>query len=187
MNLVLGKFDTYSVRSWARTDARSLATHANCRSIWANLRDGFPHPYGIADAERFITRALEMKPQACFAIACEEAAIGSIGLAIGSDVHRSTAELGYWIAEGHRGRGVATRAIASIAEYAFGELGLVRVFAEPFGPNSTSVRALEKCGFQYEGLMRRNVIKDGEFLDQHLLAIVNPDAGVTQPHAEGRE
>jgi hypothetical protein len=35
------------------TDAMSLAHHANDRRIWRNLRDRFPHPYGLAEAEAF--------------------------------------------------------------------------------------------------------------------------------------
>ena len=38
--------------------------------------------------------------------------------------------------------------------------------------NPESARVLEKAGYEYEGLLRKSVIKDGEILDQWLYAIV---------------
>jgi RimJ/RimL family protein N-acetyltransferase len=54
--------------------------------------------------------------------------------------------------------------------YAFGPLGLRRVFAVPFARNAASQRVLEKAGYVREGTMRRSAIKDGELLDQELYA-----------------
>ncbi len=67
--------------------------------IRINLRDIFPHPYTIANAEAFLSIVTEDDPKTVFAIANEVEAIGSIGLVLGKDVHRFTAELGYWLAE----------------------------------------------------------------------------------------
>src|SRR5882672_1404274 len=67
------------VRSFRPDDAPSLARHANNRSIWINLRDQFPHPYSLADAERWIGEAAGLDPQTHFAIAVDGAAAGAIG------------------------------------------------------------------------------------------------------------
>ncbi len=88
-----------------------VAKYANNRNIWLNLRDGFPHPYSIDDANKFIANALAKKPETSFAIASHKEAIGSIGLTIGKDVHRYTAELGYWLAEPFWGQGIMTEAV----------------------------------------------------------------------------
>jgi len=39
------------VRDLEPRDAASLARYADNRNIWLNLRDRFPHPYHLADAE----------------------------------------------------------------------------------------------------------------------------------------
>ena len=44
------------VRPWQAGDTQSLATHANNRQIWRNLRDAFPHPYSLEDAHAFHAR-----------------------------------------------------------------------------------------------------------------------------------
>ncbi len=89
----------YMIRDWRRDDAPFLARYANNRKIWLNLRDAFPHPYTQEDAAIYIARSLQKVQRTAFAIATETEAIGSIGLMPGQDVHRFTAELGYWLGE----------------------------------------------------------------------------------------
>ena len=100
---------------------------------------------------------------------------------IGKDVHRYSAELGYWLAEPFWGRGIMTQAVKIITAFAFSELNVLRVFAEPYTTNPTSARVLEKAGFVREGILRANVFKDGKVLDQYLYSFVNVDAHTTMP------
>ena len=88
-----------------------------------------------------------------------------MGVFVGEDVLRHNGEIGYWL--GHRwwGRGVATAAVRLIVAYAFGQLGLRRVYAEVFGNNPASVRVLEKAGFGLEYRLPAVIVKDGEVLD----------------------
>ena len=167
------KFREYIVRSWKVEDALSISKYANNRKIWLNLRDGFPYPYTLEDAKQFIANAQARKPETFFAIASSKEAIGSIGLEIGKDVHRYTAELGYWLAEPFWNQGIITEVILKITEYAFEELGLVRIHAEPYANNIASAKVLEKCGFQYEGRLKANAYKDGKVLDSLMYAKTN--------------
>jgi len=164
------KFDKYAIRSWEIEDAPVIAKYANNRSIWLNLRDGFPHPYSIDDANRFIANALEKNPETLFAIASPKEVIGSIGLAIGQDVHRYTAELGYWLAEPYWNQGIMTEAVKTFIKYAFKKFNLNRIYAEPYATNPASSKILEKTGFLYEGRLKANVYKNGKILDQFIYA-----------------
>ncbi|VVB72072.1 Acetyltransferase (GNAT) domain protein [uncultured archaeon] len=166
-HIVIGKC---TIRDWREDDAASIAQYANNKKIWINLRDAFPHPYTMADAEAFLSKVMRMEPRTYFAIALDHEAIGSIGLMPGDDVHRFTAELGYWLAEPFWGNGIMTNAIRALNEYAFEELGLHRIFAEPYTANAASARVLEKSGFTLEGIIRAAVFKEGRILDQYLYA-----------------
>lgn len=64
--------------NWEKEDAPAIAKHANNRKIWLNLRDRFPHPYHLSDAEAFLSKVFEQQPITFLAIANEHAAIGSI-------------------------------------------------------------------------------------------------------------
>jgi RimJ/RimL family protein N-acetyltransferase len=63
-----------------------------------------------------------------------------------------------------------TQAVKRMVKYAFANLNLHRIYAEPYEGNDASVRVLEKAGFQYEGRLRASVYKDGKLLDQLLYA-----------------
>ena len=162
----------YIIRNWRMEDAPSIAEYANNRKIWLNLRDAFPHPYGLQDAESFISGSIESNPKTVFAIATQSKAIGSIGLLLGKDVHRFTAEMGYWLAEPFWGKGIMTQAVKRLTAYGIHDLRLHRIFAEPYTTNPASARVLEKAGFTREGILRANVFKDGKMLDQFLFSFV---------------
>ncbi len=162
----------YRIRDWEDSDAPSIAKYANNRKIWKNLRDGFPHPYNISDAENFLSLAQLQEPRTYFAIASSEEAIGGIGLGIGTDVHRFTAELGFWLAEPFWNKGIMTQAVICFTEYAFERFKLYRIYAEPYVTNPASTHVLEKASYIFEGTLKSNVFKDGKVLDQHLYARV---------------
>jgi RimJ/RimL family protein N-acetyltransferase len=137
-------------RSWSLSDAVAMQRYANNRKIWLNLRDMFPHPYTLDDAHAFLGYVTNEKPTTTFAIAMPSEAIGCIGLQIGRDVHRKTAELGYWLGEPFWSRGIMSEAVAELTRWAFGMFSLERIYAQPFANNPASVRVLEKAGFVCE-------------------------------------
>ncbi len=169
MNIKIGE---YVIRDWVEKDAPSHAKYANNVKIWRNLRDMFPHPYALKDAQDFISNVSQADPITVFAIATQQEAIGCIGLSMGSDVHRYTAELGYFLAEPYWGKGIMTKTVAAVAAYAVNELKLYRIYAEPYQANRASEKVLENAGFIKEGVMRANVFKDGNVLDQTLYSFV---------------
>jgi len=88
----------------------------------------------------------------------------------GKDVHRHTAEMGYWLAEPFWGKGIMTQAVKCMTAYAIRELKMLRIYAEQYTTNPASVSVLKKAGFVCEGILRSNVLKDGKVLDQFLYA-----------------
>ena len=165
------KLEPCDVRSLRPDDAESLTVHANNREVWINLRDGFPHPYTLADADNFIKHCLQ-PPETTFAIAVDGEAVGAMGFVLGSDVERVSAELGYWLGESFWGSGIVTAAVSAVTDYAIREHHLTRIYATPFAGNNASMRVLEKAGYLLEGIMRRSAIKDGKIIDEFLYAFV---------------
>jgi RimJ/RimL family protein N-acetyltransferase len=105
-----------------------------------------------------------------FCIEVEGAAAGGIGFLLGEDVHRHTAEVGYWLGEEFWRRGIMTEAVTAFSDFCFANFPLRRVYAEPFANNPASVRVLEKAGFVFEGRLKSNVVKSGQLLDSLLYA-----------------
>jgi ribosomal-protein-alanine N-acetyltransferase len=168
------------IRSWREGDEASLASHASNRKIWLNVRDRFPHPYTLADAEQWVSRAVEADPETQFAVEVDGEAAGGIGLFLQEDVSRFTAEIGYWLGEAYWGRGLMTVVVRRFTDYAFATFDLTRIYGNVFDWNAASARVLEKAGYEFEGRHRRAAVKDGRVVDNLLYAVVRdfrPDGG----------
>ena len=105
-----------------------------------------------------------------FAVTADGKVIGSIGAFRQGNIHRQTAELGYYIGEEYWGKGIMTEAVKQLCAHVFAHTDILRIFAEPFAHNLASCRVLEKAGFQYEGTLRCNAVKNGKILDMKLYA-----------------
>lgn len=164
-----------AIRQWRMSDAKDLAHALSNKSVLDNLRDGLPYPYTEADGAEYISAMLSADKNSVFAFAIVDVdgrAIGSIGVFRQQNIHCRTAELGYYIAEEHWGKGIATQAVKSVCKHVFDTTDIVRIYAEPFAFNVASCRVLEKSGFELEGVLRKNAFKNGRFLDMKLYSLV---------------
>ncbi|UYZ58454.1 GNAT family N-acetyltransferase [Hymenobacter latericus] len=164
------------LRPFAAADAPALARHANDRDIWLNLRDRFPHPYSLADAEWYLGFVQhEGAADVHLCIEVDGEATGSISVLFQGDVHRREAEIGYWLGRAHWGRGIATAAVQALTAYALGNFDVCRLYATVFEHNLASARVLEKAGYTLEARLRKSITKDGQTLDGLLYAFINSE------------
>jgi RimJ/RimL family protein N-acetyltransferase/SAM-dependent methyltransferase len=155
-----------TIRKFRRSDKFRMAELANNEKVAENLRDAFPSPYTLEDAEKFISLCFLMKPYEVFAIEYGGEYVGNIGLHRNEDVYRKTAELGYFIGEPYWHKGITPRAVNLICDYGFRELGVIKIYSGVFSFNTASQRVLEKCGFEREAILRNAVIKNGKICDE---------------------
>jgi len=164
------------LRPFRDDDGPGLLRYANNRNVSRNLRDAFPFPYTAEHAAAWLTHANDDSAERSFAIATATEVIGGLGFKREFDVHRSSNEVGYWLGEPFWGRGIATAALRAATQWAFAELDVIRLWGGVFSSNRASCRVLEKAGYEYEGTLRRGVIKDGVILDQIVYASFKPFA-----------
>jgi ribosomal-protein-alanine N-acetyltransferase len=163
------------LRPWRLTDAEVLASHANDADIARYLRDVFPHPYGIADAQYYLDLMTDpASTELTVAIEVAGEAAGSISLLFQQDISRRSAEIGYWLGRQFWGQGIATAAVRALSEYGLAHFDLVRLYATVYAPNLASARVLEKAGYTLEGRMRQAVTKHEQVLDALLFARIKP-------------
>lgn len=165
------------IRKWKLTDAKDIAVALSNKKIQDNLRDGLPYPYSEQDGIDFISSMLSANEDEtfAFAITLDDKVIGSIGVFRQQNIHRQTAEMGYYIAEEHWGKGIMTDAVKQICEYVFENSDILRIYAEPFAYNTGSCRVLEKAGFQYEGTLRNNAVKNGKVIDMKMYSLLREE------------
>jgi RimJ/RimL family protein N-acetyltransferase len=134
-----------ALRPWRPTpdDAAALA------AAWAEAgrEPGEPPEAWIAGeaSRRDAGLALDL------AVVVGGAAVGEVGLR-NVDLGQRRAEIGWWIAAGHRGRGLATAAVRLLAAWALGPpCGLVQVWARIDPANAASAGVAAGSGFRRLG------------------------------------
>lgn len=136
-----------------------------------------PHE-SLQETEEIID-GLFLKEKDSFAIVLRQTGcvVGTIGLV--SDPKRSndrTRMLGYSIAKSCWGKGLMTEAAKAVVSYGFEreKLELISAYCYPY--NHRSVRVLEKCGFRYEGMLRRSEkLYNGQIWDELCYSITKDE------------
>lgn len=167
-----------AIRKWKLSDAKDLAELLSNKKISDNLRDGIPYPYTEKDGTEFISAMLaaDERDTFAFAVTVNDKAIGSVGAFRQDNIHNKTAELGYYLSEKYWGNGLMTEAVQQLCDHIFANSDIIRIYAEPFAHNVASCRVLEKVGFQCEGTLRRNAVKNGKVLDMKLYSKLKPES-----------
>ena len=166
------------IRKGELSDVKDLAKGLSNRKIQDNFRDGLPYPYTEQDGEDYISTMLSANEDEifAFAITVENKAVGSISAFRQGNIHRQTAELGYYVAEEYWGKGIMTEAVKQICGYVFDKSDIIRIYAEPFAYNIASCRVLEKAGFQYEGTLSGIAVKNGKVIDMKMYSLLKTES-----------
>ena len=151
---VFGVFgDPDVMRYWSTPVFRE---HAQAERLIAEVRQGFATrtfvQWGIARRE-------------------DDVVLGTCSLFRIEPVHRR-AEIGFALRRLDWGRGLASEAVATAIEFAFGPLDLIRLEADVDPRNDRSIRLLERLGFEREGYLRNRYVVSGEIQDTVFLGLL---------------
>ncbi len=167
------------LRPFSEGDVATMVAAGNDADVYANMMDAFPHPLTEEGALEFIrTRGGSDGKEKILAIEWNDVHVGNIGLHPQSDVFRFSAEIGYFVGKSYWGKGIATEAVRQMVQIGFNEMRLRRIWAGVYAFNESSMRVLEKVGFQKEGVARQAVFKNGEFCDQHIYSVINVNSEI---------
>jgi RimJ/RimL family protein N-acetyltransferase len=158
------------LRPWRPTDAE--AVYQACQDAEIQRWTRVPSPYTRADAEEFVRHTAPGGwaggTAATFAVV--DAATGGLLAALGLEQldrlgEGGGAEIGFWCAAEHRGKGVTTRAVGAVARWAFGALGVPRLGWYAEVGNWPSRRVAEKSGFTVDATVLRRETVCGRRVD----------------------
>ncbi|NLR61795.1 GNAT family N-acetyltransferase [Chitinophaga polysaccharea] len=167
-----GKNDV-KLKAIERSDLEDMAVLANDPAVAANLRDTFPSPYSLKDAEEFLSLIEQGKLNHVWGIYAKDKIAGAITLTPQTDIYRHSAEIGYWLGAPFHGKGIMTEAVSLLTEYAFREMNILRIYAGVFAYNEASKKVLMKSGYHLEAVKVKAVIKNDVLHDEHLMVKMN--------------
>jgi RimJ/RimL family protein N-acetyltransferase len=119
-----------------------------------------PHPYTDADLRFFFDRVVPKEPTWAIVWRQTSRLIGMIGLAPAPDGR--SAQLGYYVARDHWGRGIATEAARAITRVGLETFGYLKLTSGYHADNPASGRVLAKVGFTVVGTSSRPCLAEGK-------------------------
>lgn len=146
--------DVYRYLENEPMDAAQVATFIQER------RDG---PDGPEDPVR-LARAIDL----------DGVVIGDVVLRSGPVEHRQ-AEIGWVLHPAHQGHGYAAEAARELADWAFGELGIHRVWAQLDPRNEASARLCERLGMRREAHLHEESWFKGDWGDLVIYAVLESE------------
>ncbi len=160
-------------------DADAAAIAAACTDPEIARWVPVPTPYTIDDAREFleiVDAGWANGASATFAI--EDRASAQLAGMIGLDrgVVSGRASVGYWLAPGARGRGLATRAVRLVAAWAFEDPLLERLELTTLVGNHASGHVALRAGFEREGILRRYLPFRERMVDAVMYAMLREEA-----------
>ncbi|CAO1649606.1 hypothetical protein NYA9BBAC_00432 [Salinibacterium sp. NYA9b] len=161
------------LRAWRASDAAALV-EASHSSPDVAVQLGTPDLTTEALARDFIAHDLaQTDTRLNWAIVEDSVAVGNAGMSR-IDRNHNTAWLHYWLAASARGKGLATRALVSVADWAFSD-GLFRLELGHRVNNPASCRVATRAGFVAEGIERQKLRYGTERFDVELHARLQSD------------
>lgn len=162
----------YKFKKLDFSDAKAITESANNKNVAKYLRDAFPQPYTLKDANEYINYAVNSKNDIIYGIVIENFVNGCISANFRNDVYKKSCELGYWLAEKYWGKGIMTLATKNFCDFIFQNYDINRIDAEIFAENIASQKVLEKVGFKFEGLHKKKIYKYKKFMDARTYALI---------------
>jgi len=162
----------YTLRLFRKSDYKSLANNINDKEIFRQTLH-IPYPYRQNDAKKWLKRTTteyQKKPLRNLNLAIEinGEVSGCISLRKIEKEHK--AELGYWLARKHWGKGIMSRAVLSMTNFAFNELKLRKVYACVFTGNIGSAKVLTRNSYKKERLLKKHVMKGDKLKNEYLFS-----------------
>lgn len=163
------------LNEWTLSDAEDLYAYAKNPNVGPHA--GWSPHKSVDESKEIITELF--LPVGAWAIRLKESGrvVGSIGLE--PDKYRPDAnsrEMGYSLAEDQWGKGIMTEAATAVLHFGFRELGLDQMGICTGELNKRSQRVIEKCGFRYEGTLRRNYkVYDGSIRDSMIFSMLRSE------------
>ncbi len=184
--------DRLILRAFKDTDLDAFYEY--CKNPKIGPSAGWKPHENINESKHILRRFI--KNEEIWAVVLKEGGklLGSIGLHEGDSYRpnvKGVFNLGYVLDSKYWGRGYMYEACKEVIRYAFEELRADMLTVRHYTFNNQSKRVIEKCGFTYEGTLRKASVRqyDGKILDSAVYSMVPAEFSVNRKvnHSEDWE
>lgn len=129
--------------------------------LWEPHRDMQETIGFLADSQKRLTEGKAIR----WGIFFEGKLCGLIGLEDMKRGYQMSAEIGYWLGEEQRGKGIMTESARAILAFGFQKLQLHKIIIGSFAENEASKHVIERLGFRFVGVRKEHFFKRNEWHD----------------------
>ena len=163
--------DELVVRPWRPSDAPAVVSAYRDPDIqrWHVRTMSEPE---AADWVRSWSERWRAETGAGWAVVDSAGLVGRVGFGV-LNLPAGLGAAGYWVVPAARGRGIAVRALTTVTDWMFAEVGLHRLALTHSTQNRASCRVAERASYAFEGTARSQALHADGWHDMHLHARVN--------------
>ena len=121
---------------------------------WLPWLDNNKYLQNTIDFIKYSQRQYDRNETQQYVVSYKDQLCGVVGFHRIDWLNRSTS-IGYWLGENFQGKGLITKACATILDYSFGRMGLNRIEIRCATENYKSQAIPKRLGFKEEGLIRQ--------------------------------
>ena len=168
----------YQLRELERHDLTTITTWRNQPELIAQLGATFRYINPEVDSRWFDSYMANRATCVRCAIVAEDDREQILGLVSLTNIDHlnQSAVLHIMIGDtAHQGKGMGTFAVKAMMDHAFRNLNLHRVELKALTSNERARHVYEKVGFVREGILRKAVYKNGEFVDLYVYSLLREE------------
>ena len=165
-----------ALRPFEMSDAKRVSELCNNFNIFKSTLT-LPYPYPIESALAWIpTHEENFTNDKLYEFAVTDKSTGELfgAISISNNQRHKNGQIAYWIGEEYWGNGYATEALKALIDFAFTEKGYNKVWGGFFASNPSSGKVMQKAGMIKEGVLAKQIFKEGKFEDLIMYGILKP-------------
>ncbi len=171
------------LRDYRKEDMVLAHQFINDPEIKKNLVTRIPFPITFPEQEKWFMEISTKKDTYPFAIETlkEKRYIGGCGINE-VDWKNSWAVVGIVIGDkNYLNKGYGTDAMRVLTRFIFEQMNIHKVKLFVFGFNERAIQCYKKCGFVREGVLRKELFRDGQYYDVYIMSILREDFQKLKP------
>lgn len=165
------------LREYRREDVKNAQDYINDPEVKKLLHPGIPFLFTYEDEMKWFDSLSATKENYSFAIETLEDGryIGGCGI---NHINwkNSVITVGIFIGDkNYWGKGYGTDAMKTLVKFIFEQMNINKIKLQVFSFNERAIKSYEKCGFKVEGILRKEIFRDGKYHDEIIMGLLREE------------
>lgn len=158
------------LRRWEYEDKEIIFQWLNDAEIYYYLGDAYPD-YSTYEFNAYFEKRINEPYRYIIIEKNSSIPIGACKLFHFNDC-KSSCEFSIFISKNYRNKKYGEMALKTLEKVAFKKIGVSRLELNCFSENKAAIALYKKCGFQYEGTLRKKEFLDGEYRNIDIMSML---------------